>query len=85
MIFNEETQRCEDAENAECDHSTVSPPGSESNPCWGVPDFLLAADLNNCAEYHICYENQIINSLVCPDGQVFDAKTQVCGDFVCTF
>lgn len=84
MFFNEETQRCDSPENVDCNQSTTTPPpGSELNPCWGVPDFFLAAALSNCAEYHVCYENEVIQTLECPDDQVFDVATQVCGEFDC--
>jgi hypothetical protein len=84
LFFNEETGLCEPREDVDCDlEIPIEPP---LGPCDQVPDFLLARNPENCEGYFICYNNEILNDeeLFCPDGQIFDVRTQVCGpDFEC--
>lgn len=78
LFFNEETQRCVPPEEVQCDLNVpTEPPRSQ---CDGERDFWLAGSLEGCDKYYVCYNNEILFSLDCPENQVFDYKTQVCGE-----
>lgn len=80
--FNEETHRCDLRENVECDLEIPEQP--KRGPCDGGLDFGLAASDERCDEYFVCYHNEILFSLECPENQVFNFEQQVCGhDFQC--
>lgn len=67
----------------ECD--LVDVPQEPRHECDGVPDFLLTRSNESCSEYFVCYNNEKLLSLTCPENQVFDEDTQVCGDeFECS-
>jgi hypothetical protein len=64
----------------ECEQPPTLAPTAE---CDGISDFLLAGSWDDCSEFFICYDNEKLETLRCPEGQVFDFATQVCGDFDC--
>lgn len=72
------TQGCEPTENVECEIvvTTREPRG----PCDLQRDYWLVGSEENCSEYFVCYNNDILFSLECPENQFFDAATQVCGE-----
>lgn len=71
---------CLPRDQVECDEPTTLAPTTE---CEGIPDFLLAGSWTDCSMYFICYDNEKLETLECPDGQIFDFATQDCGDFDC--
>ena len=75
--FNEETQRCDLRQNVECDLEIVEEP--KRGPCDGERDFGLVGSDDRCDEYFVCYHNEILFSLECPDNQIFDFDQQICG------
>lgn len=82
-FFDESIGSCEPPELVECELNVTVPPRNE---CDGQPDFSLAASLENCQTYLVCYNNDILFEMECPEGQVFDPETQVCGEeFECLY
>lgn len=80
--FNEETGLCGPRDQAQCDLDVPPPP--LRGPCDRVGDFRLAANPENCGEFFVCYDNEILLTQQCDDGTVFDDVTQVCGgEFDC--
>lgn len=78
MYLNEETGLCEPQEDVECDLDI--PEETPRHPCDGAPDFRLRGSWESCTLYHLCYANEIISDLDCPEGQIFDQETEVCGE-----
>lgn len=78
LFFNEESQLCESRDLVECDLEV--PTEVPRHNCDGIPDFRLAVSDDSCSEYLVCYSNEILFTLECPDGQNFDLATQVCGE-----
>lgn len=80
--YDEETQRCDLPENVECDLELPDEP--RRGPCDGARDFGLVGSDESCNHYFVCYHNEVLFSLECPEGQVFGLEEQVCGpDFEC--
>lgn len=79
-MFDEDLQRCLPEEEVDCVNPTAPP---SQAPCHEIPDFVLDGSWTDCSEFYVCYNNEILETYTCPDGQVFDSKSQNCGDFPC--